>query len=271
VTLYFTQADFNAFNAVNTIKLPTGPGDNTGIGHLLIEKRAGTSSDGSGMPNSYTGAILTIQPTVANIVWNASQSRWEVTFNVTSFSGFFVKTTVSTLPLTLLNFSGSKNSDATVSLQWQSANESDLRTYEIQRGTTTGVFTTIGNVLPDNTSGPNSYAFTDNTPWTGTQRFYRLATLNDDGVVSYSTVVAISNNANTGLTVYPNPAHDMVTIVANDAGILHTTALLMDAMGRTICKLQLDNTYSQVNISGLNPGVYILTFANGSTVKIFKD
>ncbi len=101
VTLYFAQEDFDDFNNVNALKLPIGPIDTEGNkANLLIEKRGGESTDNSGLPGTYPGAIQTINPDDDNIVWNTAASRWEVTFEVTGFSGFFVKTQDQALPVT---------------------------------------------------------------------------------------------------------------------------------------------------------------------------
>jgi hypothetical protein len=91
ITLYFTQAEFDAYNLLNTAKLPTGVADVDGIGRILIDKYPGISSDGTGLPATYTGTKQTINPADVNIIWNVTQSRWEITFDVTGFSGFFVK------------------------------------------------------------------------------------------------------------------------------------------------------------------------------------
>jgi Bacterial Ig domain len=91
VTLYFTQQDFDEYNAVNGSKLPTGMADVDGIGRILIDKYPGISSNSTGVPATYTGAKQTINPNDVNVVWNATQSRWEITFDVTGFSGFFMK------------------------------------------------------------------------------------------------------------------------------------------------------------------------------------
>ncbi len=95
VTLYFTQQEFDDFNAVNTIDFPTSPSDNAGIANVLIEKRGGISSNNSGLPNTYSGAITTINPTDSDVIWNSNESHWEISFNVTGFSGFFLRTTSS--------------------------------------------------------------------------------------------------------------------------------------------------------------------------------
>jgi predicted outer membrane repeat protein len=90
VTLYFTQQEFDNFNTVNTLKLPTGANDDTGKANLLIEKRSGTSIDG--LPTSYPETQTTINPTDANIVWSVILNRWEVTFDELGFGGFWLKT-----------------------------------------------------------------------------------------------------------------------------------------------------------------------------------
>lgn len=100
VTLYFTQEDFDRFNDNNMVKLPIGPTDAAGYkANLLVEKRSGSSTDNTGLPGSYPGSTQTINPNDANIVWNAAYSRWEVSFTVTGFSGFFIKTQTTALPV----------------------------------------------------------------------------------------------------------------------------------------------------------------------------
>ncbi len=98
VTLYFTQAEFDDFNAVSATDLPANSGDDAGKANLRIKKYEGTSNDGSGAENTYTGAATTIDPTDTDIVWNASLSRWEVSFDAVGFGGFFVVANVVQLP-----------------------------------------------------------------------------------------------------------------------------------------------------------------------------
>ncbi len=94
VTLYFTQAEFNEFNGqvpAPALLMPANPTDNTGIANLKIEKRDGTSSDGTGNPSTYSGTPIIIDPIDTDIVWNSLQNRWEVSFDVTGFGGFWAK------------------------------------------------------------------------------------------------------------------------------------------------------------------------------------
>ena len=112
VTLYFTQAEFDAFNAVNPVHLPTGSGDASGKANLLVEKRSGVSANGSGSPQSYCGNIVTIDPVDTDIVWNVIQGRWEITFDVTGFSGFFIKTISTVLAGNVFEWTGA------ISVNW---------------------------------------------------------------------------------------------------------------------------------------------------------
>ena len=75
LTLYFTQQDFDAFNAQpgHGSDLPTGPGDASGIANLRVYQFHGTSSVGN--PGSYQGSAVEIDPVNSNIRWSARVSR----------------------------------------------------------------------------------------------------------------------------------------------------------------------------------------------------
>ncbi|QBO57992.1 S8/S53 family peptidase [Chryseobacterium salivictor] len=100
VTLYFTQSEFDAYNAINTVKLPTSPTDEAGKANVLIDKFSGTSSDNSGTATSYTNGFVTLTPGIENVKWNPTYKYWEVTIDTTGFSGFFVRTSSSLLAAT---------------------------------------------------------------------------------------------------------------------------------------------------------------------------
>lgn len=92
VTLYFKQADFDAYNLTSGVKLPTSPTDNANKFNLVIEKYAGTSAGNVGTIASFGGTSTVITPNVADIVWNNTYQYWEVSFQTAGFGGYFVKT-----------------------------------------------------------------------------------------------------------------------------------------------------------------------------------
>jgi ELWxxDGT repeat protein len=105
ITLYFTQEEFDVFNALqrgnspsgkgnasNTQLqlLPTSPNDIANISNIRILNRSGNSSDGSGSVATYPEDVAVIDPVDTNIVWNANDDFWEVQFNTDAFGGFWL-------------------------------------------------------------------------------------------------------------------------------------------------------------------------------------
>ncbi|PIF47455.1 putative secreted protein (Por secretion system target) [Chryseobacterium sp. 52] len=97
VTLYFRQADFDAYNLSNTVKLPTSSTDNANKANLVIEKYAGTSMNNIGTTASFGSPATVINPNVADIVWNETYQYWEVSFQTTGFGGYFAKSNSTVL------------------------------------------------------------------------------------------------------------------------------------------------------------------------------
>ena len=93
VRLYFSQTEFNAFNAgsYSLLDLPVGPADAAGIANLRIYKFIGSSIDGSGKPYTYSNYTI-INPADVDITWNTAGNFWQVDFDVTGFGHFYAGT-----------------------------------------------------------------------------------------------------------------------------------------------------------------------------------
>ncbi|MBL7726670.1 MAG: hypothetical protein JNM68_03245, partial [Dinghuibacter sp.] len=150
VTLYFTQADFAAYNTAHFDNpfLPVSPADSGGRASLRIIKRNGASTDSSGSPYTYTGNIAVIDPPDSAIVWNNAQARWEITIPVTGFGGFFV-TTSSIIDFNICPASVHTISTGTAgaSYQWQADTGSGYNNISnggVYSGVTTNTLTTTG-------------------------------------------------------------------------------------------------------------------------------
>jgi hypothetical protein len=92
VTLFFTQQEFDSFNAYagHGADLPKHANDAAGKANIRIYQYHGFST--TSLPGTYTGQGKEIDPDDANIVWNAARQWWEITFTVQGFSGFFLST-----------------------------------------------------------------------------------------------------------------------------------------------------------------------------------
>jgi len=267
VTLYFRQQDFTDFNAVNAYKLPTGPADAAGIANIKIEKRGGTSSNGTGLPNTYPGTIQTISSTSLATSWNATAARWEISFDVTGFSGFFVKTQTWILPLRLLDFSVMAAAGCN-KLQWRTADELNTKSFEIEKSVDGITYHSIGSKAAMG-SGNNHYQYYDCSVNAG-KIFYRLKMIDINGDFTYSPVVNIDRKSNVSLSISPNPAKDVVVISSNDISLMNTIVKVTDAGGRLVQQGVVTSLPHSLNVRKLPCGLYYIHFTNGTTLKMIK-
>ena len=277
VTMYATQAEFNDYNAVNTTGLlPTSSADATGKANLRIAKYAGTSSNiSTGLPNTYSGTKVIIDPNDANIVWNSTASRWEITFDVTGFSGFFIAgNTSSILPLQWLSVNGTLNNQKQATINWQ-VQESNVATYTVEKSIDGRLFNTLTTVSSQG-DGTNTYNFIDVTSLSGTG-FYRIKQIDQNGKTTYSNIIGLTSKTNGFdiVNVTPNPVDNFsqtkLNIASGKAGKI--TVKVIDLNGKTVYT-QASNVVAgsnalQLNLQNLAAGMYqIMAIANDGTFKV---
>src|SRR6185437_1174822 len=89
-----------------------------------------------------------------------------------------------------------------------------------------------------------------------------------------SSVTGIANPiASAGISVYPNPAKDVVTVNLN--GIACSSAQLADITGKEVLAsangtIAMNGQTATMNVSGLSKGVYLLQLNGGSTPVVQK-
>ncbi len=275
VTLYFSQQEFLDFNSnpAKTADFPVGPADAQGIANIRITKIGGSSANGTGLMYSYIGARTVINPDDDKIVWNNAASRWEVTFNVTGFSGFFASTTPTMLPLTLVSFNGKKDNRVN-QLIWNTISEINTAHFVVERSASADIdFIKVAEVSA-NGSGANRYSFADRSATIMSEyNYYRLKMVDRDGVFTYSKVIAIKNNqlTDTKVQLYPNPAKDFVNLSISDKTLLKTELKVLDLNGKMMLRQKIVSDQQVINISKLPNGMYVLSFENGENVKLIKQ
>ena len=281
VTLYFTQADFDAYNAAagSNPLLPTGPSDATGISHLVISQFHGTGTT----PDTYVGASVQIDPGVGNVVWNATASRWEVTFSVTGFSGFFASSSpIVSLPLTLTNFSGKAEAGANV-LSWITSSEQNTAYFEVQRSATGGSgFQDLGRVAAAGNSEQSlQYSYSDALAGPGHPAYsYRLRMADLDGKYIYSPIVTLQPLvAALTISVTPNPFVQPTSLVVGSPAAGNAVLSVTDMSGRKLVEKSVvlqqgDNALDPSLIARLPQGLYLISVTNRTqqeTIKFVKE
>ncbi|HEY4207377.1 MAG TPA: VCBS repeat-containing protein, partial [Puia sp.] len=160
VTLYYTQQDFDNYNALaaHGDDLPTGPADTADRTHIRLLQYHGGSATHT--PGSYPGGTQIIDPDDNKVIWNDTSARWEISFDVTGFSGFFLASSGTVLPLTLISFTGQRQGD-NVLLNWTTTDEINVSRFDLQRSTSAGGFATIASIPSAGDRKAHLYVYTD--------------------------------------------------------------------------------------------------------------
>jgi Secretion system C-terminal sorting domain len=185
----------------------------------------------------------------------------------TKISSKYVSATgCATLPLSLLSFAGSKQTNYN-QLQWKTANEINTKEFILERSADGRIFNRIAKVAA---KGNGSYSYDDNTQLSG-RIYYRLKMLDNDGRFTYSNIIVLTNQSNTTVTVYPNPVTDKTTLQFSDNKLLNSSAKLTDMSGRLVSTILIKNNFEIIEMGRLPSGIYMLQLADGTVQKIVKE
>lgn len=271
VTLYFLQKDFDNFNAYpgHGADLPKDSIDSAGVKNIRIYQYHGSSA--SGKPGTYSGNSIEIDPIDTNIKWNRGTQQWEITFDVSGFSGFFLSSAGNKiLPIKLISFSGVKDGPNAI-MKWQTAEEINTDRFELQKGNDGKVFATIAVIKAK--GGSNLSSFYNYTDLIGKNEiyYYRLKMIDKDGSFVYSRIVDIrQENSSLFIRIFPNPTRNYITIEHDKS--INSTFRILDITGRIIKVVAVPNneTKTVINTKGISPGIYKLQW-NSDILSVSKN
>jgi len=267
VKLYFTNQEFKDFNAAGPASLLPDADQSESMvsraSNVILEKLTGTSNNGTGLPASYTAGTSNITP--SSVFWNSSLGRWEITFSTTGFSGFFVKTNTTPLPVSWISFTGTLNKENQPVLNWK-VNETQVKSYEIQRSQNATNFETVGTVDAKG-NGMNTYQFTDIIPLVS-NTYYRIKQTDFDGSSSHSRIINIMTKSL--FSFYPNPVTDVVTITV-DKDQVGTKVTVIAADGKVVKQQTIRSQSFSMDVTSLPKGIYLIRTQNGRVAKLIRE
>ena len=181
--------------------------------------------------------------------------------------GVFVYLPDVVMTVTLFDFSGEAQSKQNL-LHWATASEQNNTGFEVQRSSDSYGFTKIGFVTTQAINGSSNvklnYDFIDKN-YSESANYYRLKQIDKDGKFSYSNIVVLKdkNAIEPGLiTMYPNPAKNMLNIQIASSGNNKIMLLVTDLAGRCVMNkvTNVGNGESivQLNVSSFAAGTYFL-------------
>ncbi len=156
-------------------------------------------------------------------------------------------TPIVPLPVRLLSFTGSY-SDNIVKLEWSVANEKDLSKYEVECSSNGFSFVTSEVILANGKPNYNLNIASSNA-----MNYYRLKMISKDGSFYYSNVIEVATKKKAIISVYPNPAKDIITISRNSFSGIYNIEIINEA-GKAV---------KQTTINGTNATISVKDFANG--------
>jgi hypothetical protein len=269
--LYYTQTEFDDFNTANGAwpDLPTGPTDATGIANLRITKYAGTPTatpSAPGTSNYSGGTSQSIDPVDADIVWDVTNSRWEITLNNTGFSGFYIHTGLIPLAISVNYLTGTKQG-TNHNLNWKvTCTNSPSATMVLERSGNNRGFIAITTITADAVRCAQPFNYVDASPLVGIN-YYRLRITDAFGKVTYSNTIAMVNKQ-TGIDIVgivPNPVTNNSVAILNVAsaqkGILRL--VVTDVTGRQLMvqteAIIAGSNQLPLNVAKLAAGSYQVT------------
>lgn len=159
------------------------------------------------------------------------------------------------VPVELLSFSA-KKMDKENRLLWQTASETNVANFDIERSNDGLIFEKMGSIKANNT--PSVYAYSDRL-FNQNNRdiiYYRLKTNDLDGRFSFSKTISVSSNYTEGslIKVFPNPANE-VLFIDNAEG---KSVEIINIFGQIVASFSPINNHSEWAIHSLKTGVYFV-------------
>jgi hypothetical protein len=206
----------------------------------------------------------------------SSDSSLQVTLAPLSITSLQLVASLPVLQVPLVSLTAKKIGND-VRLDFSVSNDTGVIMFDIERSAEGTEFDSIGTVAATPTVGGNAgpagnYSFYDNQPLAPVD-YYRLKVVDRNGGLTYSKIVEVSFDNNTGMSVFPNPATDVLNVqlpwqtgpvameIHESSGQLVRTMRLQPAAG---------GISTSLDISGLARGVYYLT-AGGKNVGFVKQ
>ncbi|PSK90301.1 T9SS type A sorting domain-containing protein [Taibaiella chishuiensis] len=185
----------------------------------------------------------------------------------------------SALPVTMDKLQGKVTDRGLAQLSWKTHSEQKNKGFEIQRSADGIDFRTVGFVHSKAPQGSSlevlNYSFTDAELVTGAA-YYRLVQTDIDGATEMSNTVRLSLKGMGGSEVVaiPNPVKDKVSIRINGERGASAMVQITDLSGKVVRQLQISANETQVDMSSVANGIYLLKYTDANhtqTMKITKQ
>ncbi len=174
------------------------------------------------------------------------------------------------LPLKLIAFSAEKLPDG-IHLNWQTADEINVQSFEIERSIDAKKFEKIGYVLAKNNSESQFYTFIDSQKVVESELlYYRLKMIDMDLSFQYSKIINLKIERINSFYVFPNPVKETLKVADNEMlNFNYNTIEIINLNGNTIKGLTINS--NGLDVGRLPFGIYFLKLENGKLLRFIKE
>lgn len=264
VTLYFLQSEFNDYNSraqdSGFAFLPTGPSDADGIKNIRVRQFHGTGTH----PNNYTGYIDEFRSTSpgVSVNWNSTANWWEITIPVNGFSGFYLTTKKTSMPLLPIFIEHFRTVDKQKHmLSWKLNCSGSENNIVLERSSDGIRFSPIKTWTPDLQNCNLPFRYQDFTA-PAAVNYYRLKVYDADGEISYSHIVTTGNGQDNWASLTPNITSGSATLNVLSFERAELFISISDAGGRKVKEIRQKtdpgNNEILINSSSFSTGMYFV-------------
>jgi predicted outer membrane repeat protein len=256
--LFYKNTELNAFS--------TTMGRTIARNSLNMAWRSGGSSGCDLGMYAGTSTGLVSSANITNVDYGTGNDGFYLQFNLNHFTIFAPVAPSSVLPVELLAFEG-QNREGGNLLIWKTAEEKNVRNFDLERSIDGQNFIKIGTVK---SRGSNSaYSYFDNQPIFGLN-YYRLKINDLDGKTSFSKIISLENKSTKkGIKVYPNPVDYDLTVEMGQ--ITEGGILIVNSIGQVVFQQKSSlNSILKIDVSRWVSGVYFIK-SGEEVVKFVKN
>ncbi|MDO6432693.1 glycoside hydrolase family 44 protein [Flavitalea sp. BT771] len=212
----------------------------------------------------------------SSTIMPASDTSVQVTLAPLSISSLQLTGSLPVLAVGLTSLTAVKEGND-VRLDFTVSDDPGVISFYIERSADGVTFNPIGTVaatatIPGNAGLERNYSYYDRRPLPSVD-YYRLKIVDRSGSYTYSRTIAVAFDNATGITVFPNPANDVLYVqLPAQQGPIELE--LHDGAGKLVRAIRLPSAggviSTSIDISDLASGVYYLS-AGGKTLPIVKQ
>jgi len=282
VRFYFLDSETEALIAASGCGVCTKPAMVTELGVSKFSS-ADVLENGNLADNTGGNWLFIIPSNVKKIPFDKG---YYAEFNVIDFSEFWLNdgaiTNDQPLPVELVSFTATKNSNGDVDAAWITASENNTARFEIEvaRGNeefSQNKFQKIGEVNSyGNSTSEQRYQFTDVESNKRGVRYYRLKIVDHDGQYSYSPIRSVVFDDELKWVVYPNPSAGIFNVVYQAPAGEMVYIKIHDPNGKLVRQLRVTaNAFVQKSVIDLDgpqfsSGMYLVEVLAGEKKQVFR-